>query len=339
MFRVLAPMGRLLLLGLLIGSATSANAGKVIVYTDRELALLQPIVQSFREQTGHEVEVVFPRAGVQETLDKNFDSITADVYITASINNLVSMQKAGMLEPVYSDVLTQNIAPEYRSPENEWFATARRARIVYTRGLIPGAAELTYEDLADPQFRGQICIRSGTHSYNQGLFGAVMGHLGPEKGAEWLTGLKANLARKPTGNDRAQMKAVTDGICKIAIANSYYLPLAKQHLRQRGWAEKLRVIFPKFRDGGTHTNISGMALLVTSGDVAAAVEFMEFQSTPEAQMIYVNQIGEYPVTAGVASNEKLAEWGELESDTLALNEIAGNSAWAKETVAEIGFND
>ena len=197
----------------------------------------------------------------------------------------------------------------------------------------------TYEDLADPKWNGRICIRPGSHSYNLSLIAAVIAHMGPEQTREWVGGLKANLARKPQGNDRAQVKAVWAGECDIAIGNTYYMGKMLAKPDQREWAESVNVIFPIFEGGGAHVNISGAAVTQSSPNHDDAMKLVAFMLSAEAQKLYAELNYEYPVRAGVAASELVSSWGGFEPDTIALTRIAELRSEALKIVEETGFDN
>ena len=196
----------------------------------------------------------------------------------------------------------------------------------------------TYEGLADEKWRGRICTRSGTHEYNIALTSAMLAHHGEAYTRDWLTGLKANLARKPQGNDRAQVKSIWAGECDISLGNTYYMGLMLNDPEQKEWAESVRLVFPRFEDGGTHVNVSGVAMTKNAPNRADALKFMEFLVTPEAQEIYAEINNEYPVLDSVEPSALVASWGTLDADTVDLAEIARGRADALRLMQEVDFD-
>ncbi len=197
----------------------------------------------------------------------------------------------------------------------------------------------TYEDLADPKWKGKICTRPGSHSYNLALIAAVIAHHGPEKARDWVAGLKANLARTPQGNDRAQVKAVWAGECDIAIGNTYYMGKMLEEDEQKPWAAAVRIVFPVFEGDGAHVNISGAAITKSSPNHDAALKLVDFMLSPEAQKLYAELNYEYPVRAGVAASELVAGWGSFTPDTIALTQIGDLRGEALKIVEETGFDN
>ncbi|GIX14956.1 MAG: hypothetical protein KatS3mg118_2915 [Paracoccaceae bacterium] len=196
----------------------------------------------------------------------------------------------------------------------------------------------TYEALADPKWRGRICSRSGTHVYTLGLISAMIAHHGIEATETWLAGLKANLARKPQGNDRAQVKAIWAGECDISLGNTYYMGLMLRDPEQREWAESVRIVFPVFEGGGTHVNISGMAMTRAAPNRADALRFMEWLSSPRAQEIYAEVNHEYPLLPGTQPSELVRSWGSFTPDSLPLAEIARHRAEALRLVERVDLD-
>jgi iron(III) transport system substrate-binding protein len=199
---------------------------------------------------------------------------------------------------------------------------------------------ITYEELADPRWRGRICIRSGQHAYNIALIGAMVAKLGPEKARDWLEGVKANLARKPSGGDRDVAKDIAAGVCDIGLGNTYYVGLMRKDDTQKAWAEAIKIIMPTFGDsGGTHVNLSGLVIAKHAPHRDNAIRLAEFLVSDEAQEIYAEANNEYPVREGVRLSETVASFGLLKPDTLPLATIAGHRKTASEMVDEVGFDN
>lgn len=251
---------RLIAFGALTLGALPALAD-VNVYSYRQPELIQPLFDAFTDETGIKVNVAFINKGLVERLKAEGTRSPADLVMTVDISRLNGVVEAGVTQPVTSKVLSENIPAEYRDPDNHWFGLTSRARIVYaSRDRVAEGDVTTYEDLADPKWKGRICIRSGTNAYNLALTSAVIAHHGTDGAKNWLEGLKANLARKPSGNDRAQVKAIHAGECDISVGNTYYMKQMLEDPEQKAWADAVRIEFPVFENGGTHVNLSGMAL-------------------------------------------------------------------------------
>ncbi len=236
-------------------------------------------------------------------------------------------------------MLTAAVPPELRSPDNLWFALTERARIVYASKERVAEGEITtYEDLASDRWQGRICTRSGTHNYNLALLAAIIAHHGEDYAREWAQGVKDNLARKPEGNDRAQVRAIWAGECDISLGNTYYMGQMLADPEQVPWAESVNIVFPTFESGGTHINVSGIALTQAAPNHDEAVQLMEFLVSPEAQAIYAEVNHEYPVLPGASLSDLVSSWGELVPDTTDLTEIAGHRAAALRIMEEVNFD-
>ena len=320
-------------------TATAATAQEVNVYSYRQPELIQPLIDAFEEKTDTEVNAVFIEDGLIERLKAEGDRSPADLVFTVDISRLAALKEAGLTQPVESAELEASIPAEMRDDENHWFGLTARARLIYASKERVDPAEITtYEDLADPKWKGRICTRPGTHVYTLGLVSAMIAHHGVDETREWLKGLKANLARKPQGNDTAQVKAIWAGECDISLGNSYYMAAMLGDEERREWAESVNVVFPQFEDGGTHMNISGMAMTKSAPNREAAVELMEFLASPEGQEIYAQINSEYPVLDSVQPSELVRSWGPLERDTVGLTEIAGHRDEALRLIEEVGFD-
>ncbi|MEZ9334708.1 ABC transporter substrate-binding protein, partial [Vibrio sp. 10N.286.51.A4] len=228
----------------------------------------------------------------------------------------------------------------YQDTANEWFALTTRTRSVYSSRDRVGrlGEDFTYADLAKPEFKGKICTRSGKHPYNVSLVSSMIAHKGEAETKEWLEGVKANLARKPQGNDRAQVKAIKEGLCDVSLGNSYYLGKMVNDKEQKAWADAVYLNFPNQETTGTHVNISGMAMAKFSPNKENAVKLMEFLSGDVAQGMYAEVNYEYPVKADVKPSELVASWGEFKADTISLDQIADHHAAAIKLLDEVKFD-
>lgn len=321
-------------------AATPALAQEVNVYTTRQPELIEPIFDTFTEETGITVNTLFAGSGLIERMKAEGDRSPADLFVTADISNLKAAADAGLTQPHGSAVVDEVVPAELRDDDGRWFALTTRARVVFaSKDRVEDGAITSYEDLADPKWKGGICIRPGNHPYNLGLVAAMIAHHGAEGTRAWLKAVKENLARKPQGNDRAQVKAVWAGECDLAVANTYYLGKMLEDPEQREWAESVRVVFPEFEGGGTHVNISGAALTKAAPNRAAAVRLIEFMLSEEAQEMYAELNYEYPVREGVALSEVVKAWGTFERDTVPLGKIGGLRDEALKLIEEVGFDN
>ena len=330
--------GTLALIACLI--AAPALASEVNVYSSRQPDLIAPLTEAFTAKTGIEVNTVFLKKGMIERLKSEGKRSPADLIFTVDISPLSETVAEGLTQPVHSSVLEANIPGEMRDANNHWFGLTARARVVYaSKDRVEPGEITTYEDLADPKWKGRICIRSGLNAYNLALTSAVIAHHGEATAKTWLAGLKDNLARKPQGNDRAQVKAIWAGECDISIGNTYYMAAMLKKDEQKPWAESVRIAFPRFENGGTHMNISGMAMTKSAPNRDNALKLMEFLASAEGQKIYSQINAEYPVLPSVPASDLVESWGTFERDEMALTTIAANRSKAVTLVEEVGFDN
>ena len=308
---------------LLILGAAPVFGSEINIYSYRQPFLIQPLTDAFTEQTGIKVNVAYLRKGMIERMKAEGKRSPADVVLTVDISRLAAVVEANLTQPVLNKTLEKNIPTIYRDPDNHWFGLTTRARIIYaSKDKVPDGEVTTYENLADPKWKGRICTRSGTNAYTVALTSAIIHHHGAEKAEEWLRSVKNNLARKPQGNDRAQVKAIWAGECDISIGNTYYMGKMLKDPEQKAWADSVRIVFPVFENGGTHVNISGIALAKYSPNKENAVKLMEFLSSPEAQKIYAFANFEYPIAPNAEPAELVENWGTFRPDDVNLMDLA-----------------
>jgi iron(III) transport system substrate-binding protein len=262
--------------------------------------------------------------------------------MTVDISRLTKAKEAGITQALVDETVNGEIPAEYRDPEGHWFGLTKRARVVYASKDRVTDTAITYADLADPKWKGKICIRSGQHDYNLALFSAAISHWGAEKTEEWMKGLKANLAKKPDGGDRPQAGAIFAGECDIALGNTYYVGLMRTNEKEpqeKEWGNAINVIFPTFENGKTHVNISGAALAKNAPNRDNAVKLLQFLASDKAQQMYAAQNYEYPVEIGLEPSAEVAAFGTLNADDLPLAEIGSHRKEASEMVDRVGLDD
>jgi iron(III) transport system substrate-binding protein len=319
--------------------AGAAAAHDVNVYSSREPSLLRPVLEAFTRDTGVKVNVVFAQNGLEERIAAEGANSPADLLLTVDVSKLVQAQEMGLTQPIASATLAEKVPANLRDAGGHWFAATLRARVLYAAKDRVKESAITYEELADPKWRGKICIRDGQNAYNTSLFANVVARLGPAKAEEWLRGVKANLAKKPSGGDRDVAKDIAAGQCDIGIANTYYYGLMlNREADRKAWAEAVRVVMPTFRDGGTHVNISGFALMKHAPNTANAVRLAEWLVGDAAQALYAKQNFEHPVRAGVELDPTVRDFGPLRPDATPLKDIAANRKTASDLVDKVGFN-
>lgn len=334
--------GALLASGVTLWSGASALAADdVSIYTTREPGLIQPLLDAFTASSGVKVNTVFLKDGLVERVKSEGESSPADLLMTVDAGNLIDLVEGGVTQPIQSETLNSAIPAGLRDENGNWFSLSMRARAVYAAKDL-GLKELNYEDLADPKYKGKICIRSGQHPYNTAFFADYLAHYGEEKTESFLTGLKDNLARKAAGGDRDGAKDILGGICDLAIANTYYVGLMRSGRSgedQVKWGEAIDVVLPTFKNGGTQVNVSGAAVAKHAKNKDGAVKLLEYLVSDEAQKIYAEANYEYPVKSGAAIDPIIASFGPLKIDDKSLAEIVSFRKKASELVDKVGFDN
>lgn len=330
-------MPRIFLIALLF--ASPALAEEVNIYSHRQPELIQPLMDAFTAQTGIDVNIAFVDKGMAERLKAEGNRSPADLVLTVDIGRMEELVEADVLQPVDDPVLAANIPAAYRDPSNLWFGLTTRSRVVYASAerVKPGEVT-TYEDLVNPKWQGRLCMRSGLNDYNVALTAAYLLHHGADATTAWLNGLKANLAHKPLGGDRDQVKSIWSGECDIALGNTYYIGQMLNDASEKDFAAAVRIDFPVFEDGGSHMNISGIALTKAAPNKAAAVQLMEWLTLDEAQKIYAETNHEFPVKTGVARSALVQSWGSFTPDTLGLADIAKARSDAVKLIEAVDFD-
>ena len=335
-------MSKLALVGavaVLLVCSTIAMAAEVNVYSYRQPFLIKPLFDAFTEETGIQVNTIYAKQGLIERLKSEGVNSPADLLLTADVGLLTDAYAAGVTQAVESDVLNANIPEPYRDPNGHWYGLTSRVRVIVASKTRVKKGEIsTYEALADPKWKGRICTRSAKHPYMVALTASMIVHHGEAKAKAWLSELKANLARKPQGNDRAQAKAVKEGQCDIALMNHYYMALMMRNKDQAAWADAVSLVFPNQEGRGAHLNVSGMTLTRSAPHRADAIRLMEFLASDRAQQIYAADNSEYPIKAGAPWPELLASWGAFKADKAPLDQVAAKRADAIKMADEVGYD-
>jgi iron(III) transport system substrate-binding protein len=317
-----------------------AQSGEVNVYTYRETKLIQPLFDAFTKDTGIKVNVISASSGLEQRIKTEGANSPADVLLTVDIGRMDDAVKAEVSQPIKSDKLDEIVPPRFRDPNGHWYGISMRARVVYASKERVKQDTITYEELADPKWKGKICIRSGQHIYNNALFAAYVAKHGEAKAEEWIKGIKANLAQKPSGGDRETARDIAAGKCDIGVANTYYWALMNNvEADKKPWAEATKVILPTFAGGGTHVNLSGVLLAKHAPNKANAMKLIEWLAEDKAQQIYADINYEYPVRTGVAVNPTIAGYGKLNPDPLPIAKIAESRKAASTLVDKVGFDN
>ena len=325
---------------MILNSPAFAQSGEVNVYTYRETKLVQPLIDAFTKDTGIKVNIVSASSGLEQRIKAEGANSPADVLLTVDVGRIAEAVDAGVTQPIKSDALDKIVPAQYRDPDGHWAGISMRARVIYASKDRVKQDAITYEELADPKWKGKICIRSGQHIYNNALFAAFIAKHGEAETEAFLRGLKANLAQKPSGGDRETARDVAAGKCDIGIGNTYYWALMMNHdADKKPWAEATKVILPTFAGGGTHVNLSGVLLAKNAPNRANGVKLIEWLAGEKAQQMYADANYEYPVRAGVAIHPTIAGYGKLNADTLPISKIAANRKTASTLVDKVGFDN
>ena len=318
----------------------SARAAELNIYSHRQPFLIQPFLDSYAKKTGTKMNVVFASKGLAQRLQAEGAASPADIVLTVDIARLMSYVDKDLLAAVDSKLLTSRIPPHLRDPQNRWFAFSKRSRVIVVSKQAKDAAALRrYEDLTDPRWKDRICSRPGSHVYNRALLASMIERFGAETAEKWAAGVVANLARRPQGNDRAQVKAIFEGVCDVAIINNYYMGKLKtsEKADQRAWADAVTLIFPNQDDRGAHVNISGGGVAKHSKNKALAIRFLEFLTSDEAQRLYSEINYEYPVVEGASLSGALSEWGSFKEDETPISDIAKRAGEAQNIIDRVGW--
>ena len=320
--------------------ASPIFADEVNIYSYRQPELIKPLTDAFTEETGIKVNVAFLNKGMAEKLKAEGDKTPADVALTVDISRLAELVNNDLTQAVSSDLLKQNVPAQYRDAQGHWYGLTTRARIVYaSKDRVKPSEITTYEDLASDKWKGRICTRSGMHPYMVALTSAYIYHHGAPAAAKWLEGIKSNLARKPQGNDRAQVKAIWAGECDISLGNTYYMGKMLEDDEQKAWAQSVHVLFPTFQKSGTHVNISGVALMKYAPNRDNGIRLIEFLTSPKAQEIYATANYEYPIAPGTSAAPLVQSWGSFAPDGVSLTELASLRPAALELTQSVDYDE
>ena len=318
-------------------------AEEVNLYSARQPFLMDPLLEAFSKKTGIKVNMVYLKKGMLERLKSEGINSPADLVLTADIGNLQNHVDADVLQETSSAILAKNVPAQYRDGKGLWYGLTTRARVIYAhKDRVKENEILTYEDLAKPHMKGRICIRSGKHVYNVSLLASIIAIKGASGAEDWAKGVKANLARKPKGNDRAQVKGVYEGECDVAIGNTYYMgkmATNEKSPEQKQWAKSVRIVFPNQADRGTHVNISGAGVTKSAKNKDNAIKLIEFLSGSDAQKIYAEDNFEYPINGAAMLHPLVASWGTFKADKVHLDEVGKHRSEASKIMDRVKFID
>ncbi|MBI4723693.1 MAG: extracellular solute-binding protein [Rhodomicrobium sp.] len=318
-----------------------ARAAEVNLYSYREPQRIAPLLRAFHAATGIRVKVTFAGKDLIERIAAEGEHSPADVLLTNEFGLLLDARALGLTQAFKSPVVEANVPASYRDPEGHWFGLTRHARLFVVSATRVSADTVTYEELAEPRWKGKICMRSGKHPYNTTLIASMLAHHGSRKAEAWLRGVKANLARPPSGGDRDQIRAVIEGVCDVAVVNSYYAAnfiFIDRNLREQKHAP-IRLLFSNSADRGTHVAISGAALMKHSRNKESGIKLIELLTSELGQRMYSAVDDEYPVSEAVAPPALMASWPTLRADTVPLHKLSELRMEAQRLVDAIAFDD
>lgn len=330
-----------LLFALAVGASSIFAQEKILnLYSARHYQTDDALYADFTKQTGIKINRIEGQEdALLERIKNEGVNSPADVFLTVDAARLAQADALGLFAPVKSRVLEERIADHLRAPD--WFAFSTRARvIIYNKVSINPAAVQNYEDLADPQLRGKVCVRSGSHPYNLSLGSALIYHLGEQKTEQWAKGLVANFARAPRGGDTDQIKAVAAGECGVAISNTYYIVRLMRSTKadDKKTIESIGVVWPNQKSFGTHINVSGGGMLKTAPHKDAAVKFLEYLVSDQAQAYFANGNNEWPVVKSAeVANPELESLGKFKADSMNVGTLSKNTVQAQKIFDRAGW--
>ncbi|MCW5634984.1 MAG: extracellular solute-binding protein [Rubrivivax sp.] len=342
-----AVLGALAFAALAAPGLPAFAQGQVLnLYSARHYQTDEALYANFTKATGIRINRVdADDAGILSRLKAEGAASPADVILLVDASRLWRGEQDGLFQPVKSALLEQRIPAQFRGADAgqgpQWFGMSTRARVlVYDKLRLKAADVDTYEKLASPALKGLVCTRSGSHPYNLSLWGSVLEHLGPQKTEEWLKGLVANMARPPKGGDTDQIRGVAAGECGVAITNTYYYArlLRSTKPEDREVVARTALVFPNQASWGTHTNIAGAAVAQHAKNRDAAVKFLEYLASDDAQRYFADGNNEYPVAVGVSTeNPALMQMGRFKSETIPIAKVGANQVAVQQMLDRVGF--
>lgn len=329
-----------ILLGLAAPSISLANQGSINIYSHRQPFLIQPFLDAFTAKTGIKTNVLYSKKGLAARIQAEGKNTPADVVLTVDIARMMSYQRKNVLATIDSKILEKNVPKHLRSSDSTWFALSKRARVVaISKERVKQSEIRRIEDLTSAKWKGRVCSRPGSHVYNRSLLASIIAANGADDATKWAKGLVSNLARRPQGNDRAQIKAIHSGECDVALVNHYYYGklLFSKMPSQRSWANSVNLIFTNQNDRGNHVNISGGGVAKYSKNKLNAIRLLEFLTEETAQRLYGEINFEYPVNPAVKLGKELAKWGSFKEDKISIERIASLAREAQKIIDRTGW--
>lgn len=319
----------------------TADSNEVNLYTARHYDVDDTLYAKFEEETGIKVNLIKGEADeLLERIKREGDATKADLFLTADAGRLFRAKDAGLLQPVSSKVLDEQIPTNFQDSDQMWYGLTKRARVmVYNKENVKPEELSTYEALTEDKWKGRVLIRGSENVYNQSLLASFIEINGEDKAKEWASGLVANFARDPEGGDRDQAKAIAAGIGDVAIMNTYYLGqmLNSEDPEEVKVAEGLGIFFPNQETTGTHVNVSGAGVVKSAKNKDNAIKLLEFLSAPDAQGTFAEANYEYPVNESVEATDLLKSWGEFKEQDISLSVLGDNNAKSILIFNEVGW--
>ena len=324
-----------------VSAVTAAQAQELNLYSSRHYDTDERLYSDFTDLTGITINRIEGNADeLLARMEAEGENSPADVFLTVDTSRLQRAADMGVLQPVDSDVLAERIPSNLRDDDNLWFGFSQRARIIFYDTEAVETPPQTYLDLADPAYEGMICIRSSTNTYNQTLLASIIENHGEEAARDWAAGIVANMARDPQGGDTDQLRGLASGECSIAVSNTYYFARAiRTEVEGLGEAERETIgwVFPDQGGNGAHVNLSGGGVAAHAPNREAAVAFLEYLASEQAQVYFSAGNDEYPVVEGVPLAESVTALGEWEADDVDLAAVAENIPLAQQIFNEVGW--
>ena len=339
------PILRILTLALggVVAAGPALSQDKVVnVYSSRHYQTDEALYSGFTKQTGIKVNrIEASEDALVERIRNEGARSPADVLITVDAGRLWRVEQLGLFQPVKSKILEGRIPENLREPGGQWFGFSQRARVIaYNKDKMKPDELQTYEQLAEPKWKGRVCMRSSTNIYNLSLMGALINHLGAQAAERWAQGVRANLAQEPKGGDTDQLKAVAAGQCDVTISNQYYYArlVRSQKPEERKIAERIGIVFPNQQSWGTHVNISGAGVLKHAPHKEAAVKFLEYLASDVAQRYFADGNNEWPVVQSVkVDNPALNALGDFKPDRLNVAVLGRNQPQAQKIYDRVAW--
>lgn len=331
-------MKKVLALSLGLLAAAPAMSNELVVYTSRSDELLRPIAEVYAKRTGVQVKLVFDKNAnaLMEKMKAEGKNSPADVLITVDGGNLWQATQLGLLRPTQSAVLNKNIPSHLRDPKNQWFGLSVRARTIFFNKHKVNPADLSgYAGLADPKWKGRLCLRTSKSVYNQSLVGTMLQNYGVKKTTDVVKGWVNNLAAAPFSNDTKMLEAIAAGQCDVGVANTYYYGRLLD--KQPAIANKVGIFFADQKGKGTHVNVSGAGVAKYSKQPAQAQKFIEWLSGSEAQNLFADKNREYPANPAILPAPEVAQWGKFKQDVINVSVAGHNQKRAVMLMKAAGF--